>query len=421
MYHHYLSGGSVMPKRSSEKNICLKAASILAAVLLCLGGFFVFSGCAMPDNGTKVDNISANAEKTYYIKEENSHISLSASDVSAKSAILIEASSGEVLWSKNADQRLPMASTTKIMTALVAIENGDVGRTVSVSPEAVGVEGSSVYLYPNEKMTLGDLIYAMLLESANDAAAAIAIEVGGSIEGFAKMMNQKAENLGLRDTHFENPHGLDGETHYTTAHELAIIAREAYSNDTLKSIFSTYKKTIPLNETEGVRLLINHNKLLKSYEGATGIKTGFTKKSGRCLVSAAERGGLSLIAVTLNAPNDWQDHKNMLDHGFSLIESKTLCTAGEYTYAVAVSGGKDDHVIVKNSDTVRLILPRNGKKIEYKIELPRFLYAPVQEGEVVGRIAFYLDGKEIASSDLVTASSVDKFPIKKRIFDFFKF
>ena len=410
-----------MPKRSSEKNIFPKAASVLAAVLLCLGGFFVFSGCATHVGGAEVGNVRASAERTYYIKEENTHISLPDPAVSAKSAILIEASSGEVLFEKNADQILPMASTTKIMTALVAIESGDVKRTVSVSPQAVGVEGSSVYLYPNEKLTLEDLIYAMLLESANDAAAAIAIEVGGSIEDFAEMMNERARSLGLTNTHFENPHGLDGETHYTTARELAIIAREAYSNETLKSIFSTYKKTIPLNETEGVRLLINHNKLLKSYEGATGIKTGFTKKSGRCLVSAAERDGLSLIAVTLNAPNDWQDHKNMLDYGFCAIESRTLCGAGEFTYTLPVVGGCDDHVTVKNADTVRIILPRSDKKIEYKIELPRFAFAPVREGEIVGRMVFYLDGEEIAETDLLVAFPVDKIPAKKRLFDIFKF
>ena len=293
-----------MPKISSERNVFTKAACLAAAVLLCLGGFFVFSGCENSNNSAKVDSISQNSEKVYFVKKKTEQNSLPTPDVSAKSAILIEASTGEVIWSENPDQRLPMASTTKIMTALVAIESGDVKRTVSISPLAVGVEGSSVYLYANEKMTLEDLIYAMLLESANDAAAAIAIEVGGSIEGFADMMNERASSLGLSNTHFENPHGLDGETHYTTARELAIIAREAYSNEILKGIFSTYKKTIPLNETEGVRLLINHNKLLKSYDGATGIKTGFTKKSGRCLVSAAERDGLEFIAVTLNAPND---------------------------------------------------------------------------------------------------------------------
>ncbi len=410
-----------MHKRSSEKNIFPKAACIAAAVLLCLGGFFVFSGCAVLDGGAAVDGISANEEKVYYIKEDMPNGSLSTPTVSAKSAILIEATSGEVLWAKNADSQLPMASTTKIMTALVAIESGDVKRAVSVSPKAVGVEGSSVYLYPNEKMTLEDLLYAMLLESANDAAAAIAIEVGGSIEGFAEMMNRKAQSLGLKNTHFENPHGLDGETHYTTARELALIAREAYSNEVLKGIFSTYKKTIPLNETEGVRLLINHNKLLKSYEGATGIKTGFTKKSGRCLVSAAERDGLSLIAVTLNAPDDWKDHKNMLDYGFSMIESRTLCIAGEYTYTLPAVGGCDDHVILKNAETIRLILPRNGQKLEYKVELPRFIYAPVHEGEIVGRIVFYLNGQEIAESKVIAASSVDKIPTKKKSFDIFKF
>ena len=409
-----------MPKISSEKNIFTKAACIVAVVLLCLGGFFVFSGCENSSNSTKVDSTTQDSEKVYFIKGQNEQGSLSAPSVSAKSAILIEADTGEVIWSKNPDQRLPMASTTKIMTALVAIESGDVNRIVSVSPKAVGVEGSSVYLYTNEKMTLEDLIYAMLLESANDAAAAIAIEVGGSIEGFADMMNKRAISLGLSSTHFENPHGLDGETHYTTARELAIIAREAYSNETLKNIFSTYKKTIPLNETEGVRLLLNHNKLLKSYSGATGIKTGFTKKSGRCLVSAAERDGLEFIAVTLNAPNDWQDHKSMLDHGFSLLESQTLCKAGEYTYTLSAVGGKDDHVTLINKDTIKLITRKENQSIEYKIELPHFVYAPISSGEQVGRIVYYLNGKEIADTPLVATGSVEKLPTKNKFFDFFK-
>lgn len=406
-----------MQKISSEKNRFLKAACIIAALSLCLGGFFVFLVSCTQNDSSKVDNLTENREIIRFIKDESANTSLPAPTVSAKSAILIEASSGEVIFSKNADEILPMASTTKIMTALVAIENGDVSRTVSVSPKAVGVEGSSVYLYPEEKLTLEDLLYAMLLESANDAAAAIAIEIGGSIEGFAEMMNKKAEELGLKHTHFENPHGLDGETHHTTARELAIIARAAYSCEKFKQIVSTYKKTIPLNETEGVRLLINHNKLLKSYDGSTGIKTGFTKKSGRCLVSAAERDGLGLIAVTLCAGDDWKDHTAMLDYGFSLYQSIEPCKAGKLSYTIPAVGGKADHVMVENRDSIKIILPRSCDKIEQKIELDRFVYAPIRTGDILGRIVFYLDGEEIASSDLVATTNVEKTDKKNRIFD----
>ena len=392
-----------MPKRSSEKSKLLKAASILVALSFCLGGFFVFSSCKRQEITEHPQRVEIEREKELFLGKYDPS---NTPEISAKSAILIEISSGEVISAKNADERLPMASTTKIMTALVALENCDLKKVISVSPNAVGVEGSSVYLYPNERLTLEDLLYAMLLESANDAAAAIAIEIGGSIEGFAQMMNAKATELGLLHTHFENPHGLDSATHYTTARELAIIARAAYSNEAFREIVSTYKKTVPLNETEGVRLLINHNKLLKSYEGATGIKTGFTKKSGRCLVSAAEKDGVGLIAVTLNAPDDWQDHTKLLDHGFSLIESKVLCEIGEFSYIIPAVGGDCDHVKVENAEKVTVLLPRSSAEIECKIELPRFLYSPVSSGEVIGRIVFYLNGKEIAHSKLVTSTSV---------------
>ena len=241
----------------------------------------------------------------------------------------------------------------------------------------------------------------MLLESANDAAAAIAVEIGGDIDGFAALMNKKAEELGLENTHFENPHGLDGETHYTTARELAIIAREAYLNPTLKEIFSTYKKTIPLNSGDGERLLINHNKLLKRYEGATGIKTGFTKKSGRCLVSAAERDGLELIAVTLNSPDDWSDHAKMLDLGFESYESRLLCEIGEAFYTLPSVGAIEDHVILAPADEIRAVLPRNSGEITCVFELPRFVFAPISANDAVGYLVFYLDGNIIAKTELV--------------------
>ena len=404
-----------MPKKSSEKNRYLKAATVFAALLLCLGGFFVILTQAVRADTESTGGSPNHENKSIFIEAEKP--SGVAPSISAKSAILIEVSSGNVIFSKNADEILPMASTTKIMTALVALESCDVSKEISVSPEAIGVEGSSIYLYPEERLTLEDLLYAMLLESANDAAAAIAIEVGESIEGFADMMNKKADELGLTHTHFDNPHGLDSETHYTTAHELAIIARAAYSNQKFREIVSTYKKTIPLNETEGVRLLINHNKLLKSYEGSTGIKTGFTKKSGRCLVSAAERDGLEFIAVTLNAPDDWQDHTAMLDYGFSLYESRILCDIGQFSYILPVVNGDIDHVRVENAEKISVILPRSCTNIEYRIELDRFAYAPVESGRSMGKLVFYLDGEEIARTELVTKNSVEITGKKRGFFD----
>ncbi len=336
--------------------------------------------------------------------------------VSASSAILIEVGTKTIIGEKNSDERMPMASTTKIMTALVAIENADISKTVAISPAAVNVEGSSIYLYEGEKLTLEDLIYAMMLESANDAAAAIAIEVGGSIEGFAEMMNQKADELGLKNTSFKNPHGLDNSEHYTSAKDLAIIAIAAMENPTFKEIVSTYKKTIPLNETEGVRLLINHNKLLKGYDGTVGIKTGYTKKSGRCLVSAAEKNGVKLICVTLNAPDDWRDHSNMLDFGFSIFESRLLCSDGEFNYTLPIIGGDKDCVTVKNRGELQAIIRRGSEEINYKVYLPKFAYASISEGEPLGTIVFYSGDEEIGSLPLCASSSVDRIIYKNSFF-----
>lgn len=337
--------------------------------------------------------------------------------VSARSAILIEEKSGKVIWSKNADERLPMASTTKIMTALVAIENSDVSEAVEVSPMAVGIEGSSIYLYEKEKLTLEDLLYALLLESANDAAAAIAIEIGGSIEGFAEMMNDKASELGLKDTHFTNPHGLDDAEHFTTARELAIITKAALENETFKSIVSTFKKTIPLNETEGVRLLINHNKMLKSYNGAIGVKTGYTKKSGRCLVSAAERDGVGFICVTLNAPDDWKDHHALLDHGFSLYESRIICKADEINLVQDIVGGTHEYVTVMTDKDISVILPKSAPTATATVELFPFTYAPVESGEKLGRIIYKIDGKVVAEAPLYASYAVEMRPVKLSLWE----
>ncbi len=400
-----LSGGIFMSFFKIKK-LLWNAARIVTAISLC---FALFSGCSQPVSKSEHESQSRVSQLSFPVNYPT--------DISAKAAVLIEASTGRVISAKNADMRLPMASTTKIMTALVAIENCDVSTVVTISPDAVGVEGSSIYLFEGEQLTLEDLLYALLLASANDAAAAIAIEVGGSIEGFAEMMNEKAREMGLSNTHFTNPHGLDDPEHYTTAAELAKIASVAMKNEVFRTIVSTRKRTIPQNDGEGVRLLVNHNKLLNSYEGCIGVKTGFTKQSGRCLVSAAERDEIELIAVTLSAPDDWNDHKTMLDYGFSLYESRTLCGEGEFRYTMPVISGNMDYVILKNENVVALTLPKTAPEIKCTAELPSFIYAPVNQGEQVGSLIYTVDGKIVAEVPLVASYSVDRIVYKKSLWE----
>ena len=321
--------------------------------------------------------------------------------VSAKSAVLIDASDGRVIFEKNARVRMPMASTTKIMTALVSLENADEGDTVVIPAEATGIEGSSIYLKAGERLTLGELIYAVMLASANDAATAVAIHVGGSVEGFADMMNARAEELGLTDTHFKNPHGLDAEGHYTSAYDLARLAAEALKNEAFLRVVSTVRHEISGAEPGSTRRLLNHNALLRTYQGAIGVKTGFTKKCGRCLVSAAERGGLRLVCVTLSAPDDWNDHARLLDYGFEFYRAYSFGRAGESFWSppvVSDEAGQVDCVLER--DLTATIL-RYGGEIEKVIEAPRFLWKLPKDGETLGRVIFYRNGKKIAEGRLV--------------------
>ncbi len=327
-------------------------------------------------------------------------------DVSAKSAILIELESGDVIYEYNADSPLPMASTTKIMTALLAIENRKMTDTVCVSPDAVGVEGSSVYLTKNEKLTMSDLVYALMLESANDAAAAIAIEISGSVAEFAELMNARAQKIGCDNTHFDNPHGLDGDTHYTTARDLAKIAAEALSNDIFREVVSTERHTIPL-EGGGVRLLINHNRLLREIDSVIGVKTGFTKKSGRCLVTAAEKDGVTVVAVTLSDPDDWRDHRALLSHGLDAYECHRLAGDETVTVPVPVVGGEESFVIAVNESPVTLCLPKSDGKITSVIALDKFYFAPVEAGSRLGHVRWYNeDGDVIAEVSLIAQNGV---------------
>lgn len=314
------------------------------------------------------------------------------SSLSAKSAILMEAETETVLFAKNERERLGMASTTKIMTALLAAERLSPTEAVTVPPEAVGIEGSSVYLVAGERLTVTELLYALMLASANDAATALAIAVAGSIEAFADLMNRRAEELGLLDTHFVNPHGLYHEDHYTTAHDLARLSAEVLRNPLLRAVCATQKTTIPFDGTEGGRYLRNHNRMLTRYEGAIGLKTGFTKKTGRCLVSAAQRDGMTLVAVTLNAPDDWRDHTALLDYGFAAYGWDTLFEAGEFRTALPLTGGIEAEVTLVNAEPLRMLLPREHETPTVTVEATsRLVFAPVAEGDVLGTLCCSVD------------------------------
>lgn len=319
---------------------------------------------------------------------------------SAGASYLCEWKSGATLHSHNASARLPMASTTKIMTAILVAELLPLDRVVTVAKEAAGTEGSSIYLYAGEKITVEALLYALMLESANDAASALAIEAAGSIEGFAELMNKKAEELGLVNTRFQNPHGLDHEEHYTTASELAKIAAYALENEIVAKVVSTKSY-----RTEN-RIMTNHNRLLNSYDGAVGMKTGYTIRTGRCLVSAATRNGMTLIAVTLNCRNDWQGHKNLLDWGFNNYQRTVFAEEGQFEYSISVTGGVAEQIHIVNTAGLDFLTDSSPMKVTYEVKTKKLLFAPIEEGEKVGSVDFYYDGRYVCSLDLTARESV---------------
>ena len=331
-------------------------------------------------------------------------------------SVVIEAESGDIIFEKNAHERRGPASTTKIMTALVALENSRTDDIVKIDPRAVGTEGSSAYLCAGEKVLLSDLLYAVMLGSANDAAAAIAYHIGGSIEGFAEMMNARAEELGLSDTHFENPHGLDGESHYTSAYDLSMIAREALKNEKFREIVSTKTKAIKLSDGNVSRVFRNHNRLLFEYDDIIGVKTGFTKKCGRTLVSAAERDGVTVICVTLCDGDDWRDHRRLLSAGLDLYEKVVLCEKGKTEGKVHVCGGGKVSIEVFCKDRLAVTLLKNHGEVKSVVSLPPFVYAGFEAGRELGFVTFYVDGEPVGRVSLAAAEGCAVKQRKKNIF-----
>ena len=324
-----------------------------------------------------------------------------AVETHAAAAVLMDAGSGRVLYERDAREALPIASITKLMTALVALESGHaLDERVTVLPQWTGAEGSSLYLRPGEVLTLETLLYGLLLRSGNDAALAVAEYCAGSEEAFVARMNRRAGELGMQDTHFANPSGLDGAGHASSAYDMALLARACLDNDILRDMVSTQSIA-----REG-RVLTNHNKLLWRYEGCIGLKTGYTQKAGRTLVSAAEREGLTLICVTLNDPDDWADHAALLDWGFAQYRAETVARAGERAGYVPLADSLLPACPVSAGEALTAALA-DGEAIETRAvwkESP--LTAPVAKGERVGELVCTLEGVELARVPLVTAVSV---------------
>ena len=326
--------------------------------------------------------------------------------LSAQKAILMDAQTGRVLYEREADARSLIASTTKIMTALVICEQCNVLDRVRIPKEAVGIEGSSMYLREGEILTVQELLYGLMLHSGNDAAVALAIYCGGTVEGFAGLMNDKARKLRLTGTHFENPNGLDSPHHYSTARDLAVLAAYAMENPIFAKTVST--KTIRAGE----RTLRNHNKLLWRLEGADGVKTGFTKAAGRILVSSAVRQGRRLVAVTINAPNDWQDHCDLMEIGFHDFSVKKLISKGEIVGEVEIAGGESGIVTLIASEDFYFAMA-DGEEASAVYTGSGFVYAPVVRGQCAGYAHIFVEGKAVGKIPLTYADTVEmeKVPV----------
>ena len=330
--------------------------------------------------------------------------------VSAKRAYVLDAVSGRVLYEKNPEERSLIASTTKIMTALIVCEQCNVLDRMRIPKEAVGIEGSSMYLQEGEVLTLQELLYGLMLSSGNDAAVALAIYCGGTVEGFAELMNDKARNLGLRGTHFENPNGLDSPGHYSTARDLAVLAAYAMENPVFRKTVSTKQLML------GQRSLTNHNKLLWRVEGADGVKTGYTKAAGRILVSSATRNNRRILAVTIDAPDDWNDHASLLEAGFSRFCQKQVVVKGQSVGTLEVAGGQSRKVeVLAAEDFFYAVAPEETPQL--MLPGPGFVYAPAVEGADAGVVYVLIEGKAVGKIPVVYGQTVEqKLPEERSLF-----
>ena len=336
---------------------------------------------------------------------------------SAASAYVFDAGSGRVFYEKNAEDPRPMASTTKIATAITVIDNcKDLDAIVKVDKRAVGIEGTSIYLRTGEELTVRELLYGLMLRSGNDAAVALALYTAGSVEDFATLMNETAKKAGAEHTHFANPHGLDDPDHFTTAKDLAKITAYALKNEDFAQIVST--KNIKISGVEGTRFLANKNRLLSSFEGCIGVKTGYTSKAGRCLVSAAERDGLRVVCVVLNCGPMFEESANMLSEVYKKYKSYEILAPYQYIRDIPVENGEVPSIEVYSRTGLKLTLTKEehaGINIEY--DLPEKLVAPLKSDEVVGEVKVYSGKRLIFSEKIYTINEIDSKLLKDKVKD----
>jgi D-alanyl-D-alanine carboxypeptidase (penicillin-binding protein 5/6) len=365
------------------KPVCQKTISLICTLLLATGLGFGGPGAA-----------SAQGE--------------AATLVQAKYAVLIDEGSGRVLYALNSSQRVPMASLTKVMTALLVLENGNLDQMVYVSSMAAETGESNVALEPGEILSRRDLLNALLLNSANDAATALAESVAGTEDNFVALMNRRARELGLNDTHFSNSHGLNAPDHYSSAYDLAVLSRKAMTNPIFQQLVATKSAVMPWAGHPWPRFLFNQNRLLYRYSGAIGIKTGYTWEAGNCVIGGAQRGSLRLIAVVLHSPNVYSDIDNLLNYGFDNYQAFDLDSSGLNPIRVKVSGGLEPSVEAQPDDRqlTTAALPDEEKELSYQTTVLPVIAAPVKKGAVLGTVNILLNGNQIGAVDLLATSDI---------------
>lgn len=331
------------------------------------------------------------------------------STITAKSAIVIDAATGKVLYSKNADERRYPASTTKIMSLIVALEHGNLDDLITTSANAASTEGSSLWLTQGERLKMLDLLYGIMLISGNDATVAVAEHISGSVEKFAKLMTEKAHAIGAKDTNFTNSSGLPDPNHFTTAHDLARIAAYGYKNPLFTQIVSTEHKVLPPTVKGDIRDLYNENKMLWFYEGGNGVKTGYTDAAGRCLVSGAKRNNIQLIAVVLDSDTMWDDSKALLDFAFSQIKPQTIFDQGDILKTLRVANGKSDVLeLIADSSIVLPVSEKDKDELSTVIDAPSVIEAPITKGQKLGVARVFYNNTEVAAVDLIADQNIER-------------
>ncbi|MCT4565221.1 MAG: D-alanyl-D-alanine carboxypeptidase [Maledivibacter sp.] len=336
---------------------------------------------------------------------------------SAQSAIVMEVKTGRILYAKNINLKKPMASTTKIMTALLALENGSLESKFKVAKNAVGVEGSSIYLKYDEEVNLKDLVYGLMLRSGNDSAVAIAHHISGSTQEFANLMNQKAKKIGAKNTNFKNPHGLHHKDHYTTAYDLALITRQALLNENFKKIVRTKKW---VSQREGYNVFFNKNKTLNQFKGGDGVKTGYTKVSGRCLVTSATRNNMQILCVVLNDPNWFNDCYALMERGFEKYHpKKVLSKDSDIKSFTALKGKKEKSYMTVKEDIVIPVKGDEEDRVMTIFECNEEYATPIMKGQVLGKAKVYIGDKLLATTELIAKEDIYKKKFIDKIKDFF--